>query len=101
MFYLLFSVYILTYFLVEISIFLVVVFTLKINKFEEKQGRILKLIGGLIMVALAIILYFGLTVLENISQTIILFGIIIIVSLIIAEIYEKKVGFEGEDKDGK
>ncbi len=98
-FNLLFVVYILTYFLVEITIFLVVVFTLKINKFEEKQGRILKLVGGLIMVALAIILFLDLKVLNNITQTIILFGSIIVVSLIIAEIYEKKIGFGEGDKN--
>ncbi len=94
----LFIVYLLTYFLVELIIFLTVVFTLKISKFEEKHGRFLKLVGGLIMLALAIILFFDLDILNDIGGTIILFGGIIISSIIIAKIYNKYIGLK-EDKN--
>ncbi len=98
-FVILFTVYILTYFFVELFIFLTVVFTLKTSKFEEKHGRVLKLIGGLIMIALAIILLFDLPLLEDMGGTLILFASIIIGSLVIAKIYDRLGGFKEEENE--
>ena len=86
----LFSVYILTYFSVELVIFLTVVFTLKVSKFEEKHGRLLKLIGGVIMLALALVLVFNPDLLNNLTATIVLFGGAILTSLLVAHIYESE-----------
>ncbi len=55
LFALLFGLYMLIYFIDEFIVFAGVVLTLKASKFEETQGRKLKLVGGIIMLALAVI----------------------------------------------
>lgn len=55
-FMLLLSVYLLIYLLIELVIFTIAVVKLRIDRFQESQGRMLKLIGGVIMVALAVVL---------------------------------------------
>jgi len=89
-FMVLFSIYLLTYFLIELVIFLSVVFTLRASRFEEKHGRLLKLIGGIIMFALAMVLLFNPDTLNDIGATVLLFAGAIIISLLIAWVYNKK-----------
>jgi len=48
--------YLLIYLLDELVIFFIAVAKLRIEKFQEGQARILKLIGGVVMIALAIVL---------------------------------------------
>jgi hypothetical protein len=55
-FVLLLLVYMLIYQLDELGIFFVAVFTLRSSKMEEKHGRILKLIGGMLMLTLAVVM---------------------------------------------
>jgi cytochrome c biogenesis protein CcdA/glutaredoxin len=50
------AVYLLIYLLIELVIFGIAVVKLRIDRFQEDHGRILKLIGGVIMIALAIVL---------------------------------------------
>ncbi len=50
------AVYLSVYLLIELVIFLIAVVKLRIDRFQEGHGRILKLIGGVIMIALAIVL---------------------------------------------
>jgi hypothetical protein len=52
-FLLLLGVYLLIYLGIELVIFVVAVVKLRIDRFEESRGRVLKLIGGVIMIALA------------------------------------------------
>jgi cytochrome c biogenesis protein CcdA len=47
------GVYLLVYLAIELVILTVVLVTLRLGRFEEREGRILKLVGGMIMVALA------------------------------------------------
>ena len=74
-FVLLLLVYILIYLLDELGIFLVAVFTLRSTKFEEKHGRVLKLIGGVLMLTLALVMLIDPKVMTDISGTLIIFGI--------------------------
>jgi cytochrome c biogenesis protein CcdA/glutaredoxin len=55
-FLLLLSVYLLIYLLIELVIFTIAVVKLRIDRFQDFHGRLLKLVGGVIMVALAIVL---------------------------------------------
>jgi cytochrome c biogenesis protein CcdA/glutaredoxin len=50
------GIYLLIYLGIELVIFIIAVVKLRIDKFQEHHGRILKLIGGVIMLALAIVL---------------------------------------------
>jgi thiol-disulfide isomerase/thioredoxin len=55
-FVLLLLLYMLIYQIDELGIFFFAVFTLKAGKLEEKHGRILKLVGGMLMLTLAVVM---------------------------------------------
>jgi hypothetical protein len=82
-FILLLIVYMVIYQLDELGIFLVAVFTLKSNKVEEKHGRILKLIGGVLMLALAGVMLIKPSLMSDIGQSLVVFGIAFGVTIII------------------
>jgi cytochrome c biogenesis protein CcdA/glutaredoxin len=67
-------VYMLVYQLDEMGIFLVAVFTLRKSKMEEKYGRILKLLGGILMLALAIVMLVDPTLMNQIGSSLWVFG---------------------------
>ena len=73
-FALLFITYITIYLGVEIAILAAAVITLKRNVFEEKHGRILKLISGVIMLVLAYGIVFAYDALGSFSGVVTLFG---------------------------
>lgn len=50
------GIYLVIYLGIELVIFIIAVVKLRIDRFQEQHGRILKLIGGVIMLALAIVL---------------------------------------------
>ena len=50
------GIYLFIYLLIELVIFGIAVVKLRVDRFQEGHGRILKLIGGVIMIALAIVL---------------------------------------------
>ncbi len=100
----LFALYMLIYFLDEAFVFGTIVLTLKASKFEEKQGRALKLLGGIIMLTLA---YFWLTKPELMNEVVgmfkvfgIAFGITGVVYLLhkkILPLFGIKIGNESQD----
>ncbi len=67
-------IYILIYLLDELVVFAGIALTLEASAFEEKHGRALKLIGGMIMLSLAITLLAKPELMESISGTLIVFG---------------------------
>jgi thiol-disulfide isomerase/thioredoxin len=66
-------VYMLIYQLDELVIFLTVIFTLKASRMEEKHGRILKLMGGTLMLTLALIMLINPDLLESLSSSLYIF----------------------------
>jgi len=73
-FILLLLVYMLIYQLDELGIFFVAVYTLKASKLEEKQGRILKLIGGMLMLTLAVVMLVNPNLMNNLNASLVIFG---------------------------
>lgn len=67
-------VYLLIYQLDELGIFLAAVFSMRASKLEEKHGRILKLIGGVLMLALALVMLINPNVMNQLSSSMIVFG---------------------------
>jgi hypothetical protein len=67
--------YMLIYLLDELLIFGVVVVTMRVTRIEERQGRVLKLVGGAVMLALALAMLFWPTLLESIGGTLAVFGV--------------------------
>lgn len=67
-------VYILVYQMDELGIFFVSVFTLRKTKLEEKHGRMLKLLGGMLMLALAFVMLIDPTIMNKMSNSLWVFG---------------------------
>jgi hypothetical protein len=82
-FALLLALYILVYLSIELVVFAGVVITMRATRIEEREGRILKLVGGNVMLALAMVMLFWPTLLESIGGTLAVFGIAIGGSLLI------------------
>jgi choline-glycine betaine transporter len=51
------------------------VFTLKASRLEEKHGRILKLVGGVLMLTLAVVMVLNPNLLDDLSTALIIFGV--------------------------
>lgn len=68
-------VYMIIYQIDELGIFLVSVFTLRQSKLEEKHGRILKLLGGMLMLTLSAVMLINPALMNNLQNALIIFGI--------------------------
>ncbi len=73
-FVLLLLLYMLIYQLDELAIFFVAVFTLKASRLEEKHGRILKLVGGVLMLTLALVMVLNPNLLDDLNTALIVFA---------------------------
>jgi hypothetical protein len=88
-FVLLLLLYLLIYQIDEMGIFLVAVFSLKASRMEEKHGRILKLIGGVLMVTLAGVMVIDPTIMNTLSKSLVVFGTAFGVVLLILLLHRK------------
>lgn len=86
-FLLLLALYIFIYLCIELAIFFTAVVTLKTKKFEETHGRILKLIGGAIMLALAVVLVVDKDIMTDLSGTLRVFGIALGAALLVMAVH--------------
>lgn len=78
------ATYILVYLLDELAVFTAVVVTLKRSRFEEQHGRLLKLVGGVIMLALAITLVVAPQAMNTLRGSLAVFGLaLLLVALIL------------------
>ena len=94
-FVLLLVLYMVIYQLDELGIFLVATFTLKSSRLEEKHGRILKLIGGVLMLTLAIVMLVNPELMSDIGKSLIVFAIafgITILILLVHRVILPKMG---------
>lgn len=74
-FVLLLLVYMVIYQLDEMVIFFTAVYSLKATRLEEKQGRILKLIGGVLMLVLAAVMLINPQMMSSLSSALVIFAI--------------------------
>jgi thiol-disulfide isomerase/thioredoxin len=88
-FTLLLLLYLLIYQLDELGIFAVAVVTLKSSKIEEKHGRILKLIGGTLMLALSIAMLVDPFIMNNMSSSLIVFGAAMALTLVVLLLHRR------------
>lgn len=77
------GLYLLIYLSIELVIFLTALITLRVDRFEERHGRILKLIGGIIMLALAGVLVFAPELMHDIRGALGVFAIALGVTVLI------------------
>lgn len=86
-FILLLLLYMLVYQLDEMAIFFTAVFTLKSSRLEEKHGRILKLVGGMLMLTLAIVLLVKPALMNELKSSLIIFAIALAATLLVLLIH--------------
>jgi len=82
-------VYMIVYQLDELAIFSTAVLTLKASRLEEKQGRILKLIGGMLMLTLAIVMLINPAYMNSLTGSLIVFGIAFVLALLVLLLHRR------------
>jgi len=100
-FSLLLLLYMVIYQVDELAIFLVAVLTLRSNKLEEKHGRVLKLVGGTLMLALAGVMLIDPGLMSSVSSSLWIFaaafgaaGLILLVHRRILPAFGIRIGTE-------
>lgn len=73
-FALLLALYMVVFLLDELALFLTAVFTLRVARFEEKHGRILKLGGGIVMFALAAVMLIDPALMNDVGASALVFA---------------------------
>ena len=76
-------VYVGVYLLDELIIFIALIISLNASQLQEKQGRLLKLISGVIMLFIASSLIFAPRLMDNITSVFIMFGSAIAISFLV------------------
>jgi thiol-disulfide isomerase/thioredoxin len=82
-FILLLFLYLVIYQLDEMIIFFSAVYSLKASKLEEKHGRILKLVGGMLMLTLAGVMLINPTIMNSLGSSLLIFGAALLATLLV------------------
>jgi hypothetical protein len=90
------GLYLLIYVLDELVLFAIVVATLKIGRFEERHGRLLKLLAGTVMLSLGVVLLVAPTAMENLLLATAVIAGSVVVALVIDAVNRRRGG-GGED----
>jgi cytochrome c biogenesis protein CcdA/glutaredoxin len=97
----LFGLYLTIYLLDELLIFGVAVITLRRSRLEEKHGRVLKLVGGMVMLALGLSLLLAPGIMHSLTGTMAVFGaaagasaLILVVHRLVLPRYGLRIGTE-------
>jgi cytochrome c biogenesis protein CcdA/glutaredoxin len=105
-FYSLLTLYMLIYLLDEVFVLAVAAWTMKTSRFEEKHGRMLKLIGGLVMLSLAVVMLVDPNLMHDVGSSIMVFVGSILLAFIIMYIHRYllpkfgiRIGSEKEIKE--
>jgi thiol-disulfide isomerase/thioredoxin len=75
--------YMLIYQIDELGIFLAAVFSMRASRLEEKHGRILKLIGGMLMLTLAGVMLINPNLMNEIGNSLLVFAIAFAAALLV------------------
>ncbi|MCE7984526.1 MAG: thioredoxin [Caldilinea sp. CFX5] len=92
---LLLLLYMLIYQIDELGIFLVAVFTLKASRLGESQGRILKLVGGLLMLTLALVMLVNPAWMNQISSSLLVFAVAFGAAALVLLVHRKVLPYFG------
>ncbi len=87
-------IYLLIYLSIEIAIFLAALITLKRQNFEEKHGQTLKLIGGMIMIALGIVMIVAPDMMNDLTGTLIVFSAAVFAAAVIMLVQKMRTDTE-------
>lgn len=95
-FLMLLVVYLLIYLLIELVVFFTALVTLRMGRFQESHGRNLKLVGGMIMVALALVLVIDPKLMNDVGATLMLFVGAIALALMIMAVHQRNSAEPGD-----
>jgi hypothetical protein len=76
-------------------LFLAAVFTLKASRVEERQGRILKLIGGILMLTLAGVMLIDPSLMNRLPSSLAIFGVAFAVTGLVLLVHRRILPFFG------
>ncbi len=88
-FVLLLLLYMVIYQIDELVIFAVAVLTLKAGRMEEKHGRILKLVGGMLMLMLAAVMLLKPALMNDLTTSLLIFGGALVAALAVLVIHRR------------
>ena len=88
-FVMLLLLYMAIYQLDEMVLFFSAVVTLKSTRLEEKHGRLLKLVGGMLMLTLSVIMLINPALLNSLSSSLIVFGCAFIATIFVVIVHRK------------
>ncbi len=74
------GVYLSVYLLDELVIFAAAVYTMRVTKLQERHGRLLKLVGGMVMIAIALAIVFFPDAMQSIGGVLTVFALAVIAS---------------------
>jgi len=94
-FALLLLLYMVIYQIDEAAIFLGAVFTLKTSRLEEKHGRVLKLIGGMLMLTLAGVMLIDPDLMDKLSSSLLIFAIAFVAAMLVLLVHRKMLPHYG------
>jgi thiol-disulfide isomerase/thioredoxin len=83
------GLYLSIYLLDELIVFAVAVFTLRASRLEERHGRALKLVGGMIMLALALVLLVRPELMNDLGGSLLVFASALLACLVILIVHHK------------
>jgi hypothetical protein len=92
------AAYLLVYLSVEIVILTAVIVTLRLGRFEEREGRVLKLVGGAIMLALAGVLVVDPSIMASLGGSFATVGGAVLVALLVM-VVERLVRGRGKGEE--
>ncbi len=82
--------YMLIYQLDELAVFLVAVLTLRASRFEERHGRALKLLGGMLMLALAGVMLVRPALMNDVGSALVVFGAAFLATFVIILVHRRR-----------
>ena len=77
------ALYLLIYLLDEAIVFGVVAVTLRVSRFEEQHGRVLKLVGGMIMLFLALVMLLRPELMNSVAGSLGVFGLALLATALV------------------
>jgi thiol-disulfide isomerase/thioredoxin len=93
------GLYLLIYVLDELVLFAIVVATLKIGRFEERHGRLLKLLAGTVMLSLGVVLLVAPTVMEDLLLATVVIAGSVVLAFVIDAVNRRRGGGDDEPPD--
>lgn len=96
---LLFVVYMVPFLIDELVVFAAAVVTMRVAKVQERHGRLLKLIGGTVMLSLAVVMVVDYELMNSITGATLVFATAILVAALVHRTVGQRLGLRGRPSE--